>query len=244
MLIAGSIYLIKSHLNSVTHSKSFIDETPFSVTKNTRFIYNKNFEKLYGDFIFGKNNEYVAVLYVGYGTNPEFLKCLKQYYINAEYSIVIICANGFEISGGNKKVDDCILAEELTNWLCVIKDTFGCRAKILLHGFSYTALAVLNCSDYCYAIFADNTHLCPVYNYKEIKNKILKRFYKNKSRTSLPGINVSVFLSSEKSLSKSTYKLYEIADCKKSVYIYEKFDSKEYLKKLRYFITHLKPPEE
>ena len=244
MLIAGSIYLLKSLFNSITHSKSFIDENEFILTKNPRFIYNKKGQKLYADFIFGKKHDYIAVLYAGYGVQSGFVDSLKKHYTQAGYNVVIICANGFGISGGNKKVDDNILSEELFSWLTVIKGVFGSNSKILLHGFSYTALSVLNCAGNCCAVLADNTYFCPAYNYKKIKNKVIKKIYKKQSQGILPEINIPVFFSSYSHLSKETYKLYEISSSHKSAYIYENFDCDEYIRKLDKFIRHLKQPEE
>ena len=243
MLISGSIFLFKNYINSVTHSKYSVDETHFLPTENTRFIYSQNGHKLYADFIFGENHENVAVLYIGYGFHKTLAQKLKEFYIKKGFSVVLICAEGFSVSG-RKKADDFILSKELSNWLDVIKSTFGEKVKIFLHGFSYTALSVLNCSNLCFAVFADNTHLFPVYNYKNIKNRILKSICKKKSRAEIPEIAVPVFLSSEKGLSKETYKLYEISSSEKSVYIYDNFDADEYIKRLNGFIIRLTPPEE
>lgn len=243
MLISGSIFLFKNYINSVTHSKYSVGDMPFLPTENTRFIYNQNGHKLYANFIFGKDYENVAVLYIGYGIHKTLAQKLKAFYIKKGFSIVLVCAEGFSISG-RKKADDFILSKELSGWLDVIKSTFGEKSKIFLHGFSYTALSVLNCSNLCYGVFADNTHLFPVYNYKNIKNKLLKTIYKKKSRAEIPEITVPVFLSSEKSLSKETYKLYEISSSEKSVYIYNNFDADEYIKRLNGFIIRLTQPEE
>ena len=79
MLISGSICLIKNHINSVTHSKSAIDEITFIKNKDTRFIYNRKGKKLYADFIFGKKSNYVAIVYMGYGLSPVWFKKLKSY---------------------------------------------------------------------------------------------------------------------------------------------------------------------
>jgi len=235
---------VKNYLSSVTHSKHSDFESSFNITESTRLIYNEKHQKLYADFCFCKNFDYVAVLYVGYGISNGLTDALKKYYLDSGCSVVIICASGYMISGGNKKSDDLQLSEDLSDWLSVIKSTFGEKVKILLHGFSYTGLAVLNCSDNCFAVFSDNTHLFPTYNYRVIKNSLIKKIYKNKSRAAVPGIKVPVFLSSERNLSKETYKLYEHSCSKKSVFIYDKFSIDEYIARIDKFIRHLKPPEE
>lgn len=243
IIILGTVYLIESHLKAIIFSRHSDYSAEFSITENTRFIYNKKNQKLYADFIFGKSSEYVAVLYSGYGVCQGLIEAIKEYYMQWGISIVNICANGYKISGGNK-VDDNTLADELLNWLSVINDTFGNNSKIILHGFSYTALATLICSDKCYAVCADNSYIFPTYNYKGIKNRLLKKIYNKKTRLNIPGINVPVFLSSEKHLAKETYKLYELSTCKKTVYVYEKLNVEVFVKKLNDFIMHLKPPEE
>lgn len=244
ILISGSIYLIKSYFSSLIHSKPFIGKTNFEITKNTRFIYNKKGQKLYADFIFGEKSNYISVLYLGYGADSDLVKLLKKYYLHIGFSVVIICADGFGISGKCKRVDDDILTAELSDWLEVIKDTFGNNAKIFLHGFSYTALSVLHCSGKCYVVFADNTHLFPTYNYKVIKNNFIKKLYKNKSRGVIHGINIPVFLSAENSLSKEACKLYEISSSVKEIYIYHTLDLNEYIKRIDTFIRQLIQPEE
>ena len=240
LLVAGSVFLISGHINSLIYSKFCVDEMIFTPSKNTRFIYNEKGRKLYADFIFGKSYENVAVLYIGYGANSELIEKLKRYYISSDYNVVTIYANGFSTSGGNKKVNDETLSRDLSNWIIILKNTFGENVKIFIHGFSYTALSVLNCSDKCWAVMVDNTYLFPSYNYKNIKTRLIK----NKSRAKIPEINVPAFFSSHQTLSKETYKLYECSKSTRSVYIYENINADNYVNKVSNFIRHLKQPEE
>ena len=234
---------MKNYINSVTHSKYSTGETPFFPSVNTRYVYNEKGHKLYADFLFGRDYKNVAVLYAGYGIHKNLSEQLKDFYVQKGFNVVVLCSDGFSLSG-RKKADDASLSKDLLKWIEVIKSTFGDNSKIFLHGFSYTALSVLNCQDKCYAVFADNTYLYPVYNYKNIKNELLKQVYKKKSRAEIPGINVPVFLSSGKNLSKETYKLYDVSSSEKSVYVYDNFSTDEYIKNLNNFIIRLTPPEE
>lgn len=240
ILLSTSFFLIRNHINSIIHAKSFVDEELFTISKNTKVIYNAKGDKLYADFIFSKNNERVAVLYIGYGMHHGLTEKVSNHYLNSGFNVVTICANGFFVSGGKNKVDDHILTEELLNWLKVIEDIFGTNAKIYLHGFAYTALSVLNCSNKCYAVFADNTHIFPTYNYKNIKLKLIK----NKSRAKIPEINTPVFYSSNNTFSKEAYKLYELSVSTKTIYTYDVFDADEYICKTKTFIKRLEQPEE
>lgn len=248
-MFTGGILLIISYICSSIYARTDISDITLKNCSNCRYIYNKSGTKLFADFDMSEKADRFAVFYLGYGCNLQAVTQLQNFYLKQNTGVISIYANGYLKSCGKKKQSDAVLKDDLECWLSLISDMFGQKSKIILHGFSSTALSCFLCSKsnqvVIDALIIDTPYIFPVYLYKDIKNKFILRFFKKKSRVNIPETSISTLIISSKTQSKDSYKIYESCTKEKSLYIYDKLDLNEYTNKLETFLLrHSKLPEE